>query len=248
MELNKIYNESCFDTLKKIPTDAIDIVITSPPYNMNLRIRNGEYCSRQIIKELSTKYFNFDDNLPIDEYFKFHLNIMNELLRVSNLIFYNIQIVTGSKRSIFKMIGELSDYLKEIIIWDKGNAQPSMGEKILNKRTELILVFDKSNAISRQFNKANFERGTLDDIWLIKKGKKNYEEHGAIFPEELVYKILNNFSNENDLIYDPFMGTGTTALVATKLNRNFIGSEISKEYCEISNRRIKDFKSQLNLF
>jgi len=65
MEINKIYNESCLDTLKRIPSNSIDLVITSPPYNMNLRIRNGEYCSRQIVKEFSTKYEGFDDNLPI---------------------------------------------------------------------------------------------------------------------------------------------------------------------------------------
>ena len=63
IEINKIYKESCLETLKKIPNDFIDIVITSPPYNMNLRIRNGQYCSRQIVKELTTKYQNFADNM-----------------------------------------------------------------------------------------------------------------------------------------------------------------------------------------
>ena len=102
IETNKIYNESCLETLKRIQDQSIDCVITSPPYNMNLRIRNGEYCSRQIVKELSTKYEGFDDNLPIEEYFKFHSNVLRELLRVSKVIFYNIQIVTGSKRPIFR--------------------------------------------------------------------------------------------------------------------------------------------------
>ena len=69
---------------------------------MNLRIRNGEYCSRQIVKELSTKYENFADNLDIDSYNKFHTEVVQELIRVSDLVFYNIQIVTGSKRSVLK--------------------------------------------------------------------------------------------------------------------------------------------------
>ena len=71
IEVNKIFNESCLETLKRIPDDFIQAVITSPPYNMNLRIRKGEYCSRQLVKEISTKYDGFDDNLPIDEYNKF---------------------------------------------------------------------------------------------------------------------------------------------------------------------------------
>ena len=83
IELNKIYNESCLTTLSKLEDDFIDVVITSPPYNMNLRIRKGEYCSRQIVKEISTKYEGFADNLPIEEYNKFHSDVLRELLRVS---------------------------------------------------------------------------------------------------------------------------------------------------------------------
>jgi site-specific DNA-methyltransferase (adenine-specific)/modification methylase len=239
IELNKVYNESCLETLKKMKDGSVDAVITSPPYNMNLRIRNGKYCSRQIVKELSTKYSNFDDNLPIDEYYELHLNILKELLRVSDMVFYNIQIVTGSKRAIFKIIGELSDYLKDIVIWDKGHGQPAMAERVMNRRTELVLIFDKNNAISRQFEKCNFNRGTLDDLWLIKRGKKVSSEHGAVFPEELVSTILDNFTNEGDVIYDPFMGTGSTAVVCKKLKRKFIGSEISKEYMKVINERLK---------
>lgn len=238
IELNRVYNESCIDTLSKIEDDFFDIVITSPPYNMNLRIRNGQYCSRQIVKEFSTKYENFDDNLPIDEYYHFHLKVLKELIRTSPIVFYNIQIVTGSKRAIFKIIGELSDYLKDIIIWDKGYAQPAMAQKVLNRRTELILVFDRDNGISRQFKKANFKRGTLDDLWEVKRGKKVAGSHSAVFPEELVKVILENFSNENDIVYDPFMGTGTTAYVAKKMKRNFVGSEISEQYIEIINERL----------
>jgi site-specific DNA-methyltransferase (adenine-specific) len=240
IEVDIIYNENCIETLKKMKDDSIDLVITSPPYNMNLRIRNGQYCSRQIVKEISTKYADFDDNLPIEEYYELHLSILKELLRVSKMVFYNIQIVTGSKRPIFKIIGELNENLKDIVIWDKGYAQPAMAEKVLNRRTELILIFDKENAISRQFEKANFKRGTLDDIWQIKRGKKIHSEHGAVFPEELVYTILNNFSNEGDIVYDPFMGTGSTAVVAKKMNRKFIGSEISKEYLKAANKRISE--------
>ena len=71
-------------TLGKMENDSVDLVITSPPYNMNLRIRKGEYCSRQIVKEISTKYADFDDNMPIDEYNKFHSEVLSELLRTSN--------------------------------------------------------------------------------------------------------------------------------------------------------------------
>jgi modification methylase bamHII len=245
IDINRIYNENCLDTLKRIPDNFINLVVTSPPYNMNLRIRNGKYCSRQIVKEFSTKYEGFDDNMPIEEYYAFHLKVLRELLRTSGLIFYNIQIVTGSKRAIFKIIGELSDYLKDIIVWDKGYAQPAMAERVLNRRTELILVFDAKNAISRQFEQVNFNRGTLDDIWQIKRGRKITDTHSAVFPEELVKTIIDNFSSEGDLVYDPFMGTGTTAYVAKALRRNFLGSELTEKYFEIANRRLEVFDDEL---
>lgn len=243
LQYNKIYNESCLDTMKRIPNDSVNIVITSPPYNMNLRIRKGEYCSRQIVKEISTKYEDFPDNLPIDDFYKFHSQVLRELLRISNLVFYNIQIVTGSKRAFFKIIGEFSDNLKDIIIWDKRYAQPAIGEQVLNRRSELILVFEKDYPISRQFRSATFKRGTLDDVWVIdRENKRNKEYHGATYPLKLVSTILENFSKEGDVVYDPFMGTGTTAVVAKKLGRKFIGSEISETYFQICNNRLDDIE------
>ena len=240
IELNKIYNESCLTTLSKLEDNSIDVVITSPPYNMNLRIRKGEYCSRQIVKEISTKYEGFADNLPIEEYNKFHSEVLRELLRVSNLVFYNVQIVTGSKRSIFKMIGDFSQNLKDIIIWDKGYAEPAIQEQVLNRQSELILVFEKDYPISRQFKSAVFKRGTLGDVWKIGRDRKKErgQNHGAVFPEELIKTIIENFSKKNDVIYDPFLGTGTTAVVAKKLERKYLGSELLKTYYNISKKRL----------
>jgi len=102
----------------------------------------------------------------------------------------------------------------------------------------LIIVFDNSTAINRTFYKCNFDRGTLSDVWKIARGKKISKDHGAVFPEELVQKIIENFSDEGDLIYDPFMGTGTTGNVASLHKRNYIGSEISKDYCKFAEERI----------
>jgi len=247
-DLNKIYNEDCLETLSRIPDDYIDLVITSPPYNMNLRIRNGEYTSRQIVKEFSSKYDGFDDNLPIDDFYKHHSQIIKELLRTSNLIFYVIQIVTGSKRAFFKIIGDFNENLKDIIIWDKGVAQPAMQKQVLNRQSEIILVFEKDYPISRQFRSAPFERGKLSDVWNISRGKKLNKDHGAVFPEELVEKIITNFSNKKDVVYDPFLGTGTTAFVAKKLGRNYLGSELLESYFNFAQERLDtDISEQLDL-
>ena len=237
---NHLYNESCLETMKKMPDGFINLIITSPPYNMNLRLSKGKYISRELVKEFSTKYDGFNDNLPIEEFYEFHKKALEEMLRVSGLIFYVIQIVTGSKIPFFKMIGDFHDKLKEIIVWDKCHGIPSMQHQVLNRRSELILVFENSHPKYRQFKEAPFARGTLDDIWQIKRESKRSRSsyHGAAFPEELVEKVLTNFSNEGDRVYDPFLGTGTTALVARRMNRRYVGSELLPNYLEIAENRL----------
>ena len=106
-------------------------------------------------------------------------------------------------------------------MWDKKVGQPAIGEQVMNRRTELILVFENDYPISRQFRTAPFKRGTLDDIWQITRDRSKTEKHGAVFPIKLVQTILESFSKKGDIVYDPFMGTGTTAFVAKKLNRKF---------------------------
>ena len=242
MEINKIYNENCLETMGRMPDNFVDLTVTSPPYNMKLRVQNGEYedigTSPSANADNRTKYSGFGDNLPIEDFYKLHSEIVTELLRVSKIIFYNISIVAGSKRAFFKIIGEYSDFVKEIIIWDKKQGVPAIAPGVLNRQSELIIVFDNSTAINRTFSKCNFDRGTLSDVWKIARGKKISKDHGAVFPEELVQKIIENFSDEGDLIYDPFMGTGTTGHVASLYKRNYIGSEISKNYCKVAEERI----------
>lgn len=238
MSMIKLIQGDCLEKMKDIPDGSIDMVFTSPPYNMNLRIRNGKYCSRQIVKELSTKYDGYDDNLPMEDYFDFNFRVINELLRVSDLVFYNVQFLTGNKSALFKLIGCFHDKIKEFIIWDKINAQPAIGKKVLNSRFEVILVFQNSHPESRKFDTAQFNRGTLQNLWQIKRGVKITKSHGAVFPEELVELAIKNFSTKNANILDPFMGTGTVGVVCKKLNRNFIGIELLQKYFEIAKKRI----------
>lgn len=236
----KLYNENCIDRLNQISDKSINLCFTSPPYNMNLRIRNGKYCSRQIVKELTTKYKNYPDNLPMDQYFDFNYRVIKECLRVSDIVFYNVQFLTGNKPALFKLIGEYSDFLKEFIIWDKMNAQPAIGQGVLNSQFEVILVFEDSKPESRKFESAQFERGTLNNLWRIKRGRKVSKEHGAVFPLELAEKVIENFTQEGDIVLDPFMGTGTTGLACKKLNRNFIGIEIDEDYFNFCNDLLKE--------
>jgi len=236
----QLHQGDCLEKMKSIPDGSVDMVFTSPPYNMNLRIRNGKYCSRQIIKEFTTKYENFNDNLSMDDYFTFNVSVVSELLRISDLVFYNIQFLTGNKSALYKLIGHFHDKIKEFIVWDKVNAQPAIGEKILNSRFEVILVFQNTKPESRKFDTAQFGRGTLQNLWQIKRGAKVIKSHKAMFPCELAELAIENFSVENSTVFDPFMGSGTTGVACRNLNRNFIGIELDEKYFKIAKNRIEN--------
>lgn len=245
IETNKLYNENCLDTLNKITDKSIDLVVTSPPYNMRTRIRNGKYTTREKSEHFSKKYKHFSDDLPIDEFYNFHNKVLKELLRASKIVCYNFQIVTGSKEAFFKIIGDFSKDIKDIIIWDKGSGQPAMHEMVLNSCYEIILILEDDQKAGRVIQNAKFKRGEMNNILRIGRGERIIDSHGAVYPEKLVAELILAFSNKNDLVYDPFMGSGTTAIVCNKLNRNWIGSEISSEYYKIALSRIA---SSIGLF
>jgi len=240
MEINKLYNENCLETLGKMPDKFVDLVVTSPPYNMRTRIRNGEYTTREKSEHFSKKYKHFGDDLPIDEFYSFHSDVLRELLRVAKIVCYNFQIVTGSKEAFFKIIGDFNRDIKDIIIWDKGSGQPAMHGMVLNSCYEMILILEDDKRAGRAIQNAKFNRGEMNNILRLGRGKSISNIHSAIYPEMLAGILIKAFSEEGNLIYDPFMGSGTTGIASLKLNRKWIGSEIIEEYCEIANKRIKN--------
>lgn len=211
---------------------------------MNLRIRNGKYCSRQLDKDqITNKYQGYDDNLSMEEYENLLFKLITECLRISKVSFINIQMLTGNKRALFSILGEFNKNIKEVIIWDKMHGRPAIKAKVLNSRYEFLLVLtNESDAMSREFLNAQLNRGTLDNVWEIRRGKKIDKSHGATFPEELIEKIILNFSKKGDIILDPMMGTGTTGVVSVKNDRQFIGIELLESYFKICHERMQNIK------
>jgi len=241
IEPNQILQGDCLEILQTFPDNCIDLTVTSPPYNMRTRISKGKYIKREISDGFSKKYQFFDDALPIDEFYFFHKEVIAQLLRVSKLIFYNFQVVTGSKEAYFKLMGDYAHVIKDIIIWDKGFGQPSMHEKVLNAAFEIILVMENDTLKGRVIQNAKFERGTLSNVWRIGRPNNNpYKEHGAVFPESLCNTILKNFSSEGDIVLDPFAGTGTLLIEAERMNRKWVGIEIVPEYAQLIQSRIDE--------
>jgi site-specific DNA-methyltransferase (adenine-specific) len=236
------------DCMDVIPTlGKVDIVITSPPYNMRTRIRNGKYTEKEKSEHFSKKYSDFHDAHSIDEYLEIHSKIIHDISKIASLAFVNIQIVTGSKEAWFKIIGEHFKSLKDIIVWDKGHAQPAMHPSVINRQTELILCFDFSNTAGRSFSKCRFERGKMSDLFRYNSNQTPVDGHSATFPLSLVQKIIDGWTDVGDMVLDPFMGSGTTGVACVKMQRKFIGIEISEKYFKYSCERIDTENRQCTL-
>lgn len=230
--------------LQGLKDSSVDLILTSPPYNMRLRVRNGKYTTREKASHFSKKYNHFSDDLSIDEYYKFHKNVLSECIRVSKLTLWNISIVTGSKEAVFKLIGYFNQNIRDIIIWDKGHGQPAMHDGVLNRATELIIIFSTNKKPGRYIENFNFERGTLDDIWRNKRGKST-STNSAVMNETIAGRAILSFSKKGDLICDPFAGTGTTFKAAHRYDRRCIGYEISeKQYLKTKKELDEIFKAK----
>ncbi len=237
------------EVMARYPDCHFDLAITSPPYNMKLRTNSDltGYCSRGSAKELQKKYSNFSDDLAMEDYEEFLVSVSSELLRISKISFFNIQMVTGNKPALFGFMGRMKKAIKEVIIWDKGHGAPAMNPSTLNSRYEYIIVLGDT-PITRKFSDSKFGRGELDNLWKISRGNKPDINHNAVYPMALPETILSNFSRPGQKCIDPFMGTGTTGIACHYSGVDFVGCEIDKSYFDAAAERIDRETRQIDIF
>ena len=245
IEINKIFNEGCLDTLKRIPDNFIDCIVTSPPYNksawsMNQNVNNGfKTKSRKI------KYGDFDDNLDPEEYERQQREVLTECIRVikpTGSIFYNHIDILHLHTTIHpKYVHDFP--MKQIIIWNRKNTI-KLDKSYFFPVNEYIFWMKKTNKSKPKFyrDRAFFKK----NIWDMLPESSN--KHPAPFPVLLAANCIMATTDVGDVIYDPYMGSGTTALACVKYNRNYIGSELNSEYVISAERRLNDEISQPSLF
>jgi len=247
MEINKIYNENCLDTMAKMPDCFVDLTVTSPPYD-NLRDYKGfDFDWKTIIKELYrvTKeggvvvWVVGDATIKGSETgtsFKQALHAIDCGFRLHDTMIY-------SKASQPRQNGHRYEQQFEyMFVFSKGKVkikniikEPSKNAGKVVKRT----CRDSGKDELKSSKNIVSDLKTKGNVWFYGT-KKNDTKHPAVFPKQLANDHIISWSNENDLIYDPFLGSGTTAKMALLNNRKFVGSEISKEYCEIAEKRINE--------
>ena len=256
MEVNKIYNENCLETMAKMPDCFVDLTVTSPPYD-NLRTYNG---------------YSFDFEAVAKELYRVTKQGGVVVWVVGDATIKGSETGTSFRQALY--FKEIGFNLHDTMIYGKNGSLP-LNSNRYEPIFEYMFVFSKGKPKSLNKlmepckNAGKITTGTFrgidggmkhktglgrpikdtkvkGNIWFYDVG--NYKTtkdaiamgHPAIFPEQLANDHIISWSNEGDLVYDPFMGSGTTAKMAILNKRNWIGSEISQEYCEIAEKRINE--------
>lgn len=249
-----IYNENCLETLGRLSDETIDLTVTSPPYD-DLKTYNG---------------FVFDYKPIIKELYRATKQGGVVVWIIGDATVKGNETGTSFEQALF--FKEVGFNLHDTMIWRKTNVFNFGSNNCYRQSFEYMFVFSKGTPKSINLIKdlpaksagqvlkgarkhADGRRDTVPDFVVgeFKKRDNVWDQatsnasfgHPATFPEQLVVDHIVSWSNELDLVYDPFMGSGTTAVAAIKTNRNWFGSEISDEYVDSANRRIDQVKNKV---
>ena len=243
-KLGKIYNCDCLDFMKDMEDDSVDLLVTSPPYNMGGGKSLG-YQPNSIVGQ--SFYGEYKDNKDEKEYIQWCLDVIKNGLLKSRYVFWNMQYVRSSRNCIYDIQNQFRGNLKDIFIWKKQAVSSITGSKGgLAKGWEFVFMLgenDLSTFIYNDFPKNSY----VPNIQTWYK-KESFKEHHATFPQSLPKYFIQYFCKKGDIVLDTFLGSGTTAVACENLKRQWIGIEISEKYCEIAAKRISLEASQGKLW
>jgi DNA modification methylase len=251
-----IYHADCRDILPKIPCKSIELVLTSPPYD-NLR-EYGKY--NWDFKATAQELFRvlLEGGMVVwvvgDETNKFCESLSSfrqaiyfvescGLNLLDTMIYYKKNYAPA-----YPTLKRYANQFEYMFIFSKGSPKtfnPVQKEKVRNKE-EKVAYRQRDGSLKRKTKQKGRETKDASNIWEFAVGG-NLTGHPAVFPEQLANDHIRSWSNPNNLILDPFLGSGTTAYCAKKLNRKCIGIEIEEKYCEIAARRCSQDVMRLNV-
>jgi len=247
--LDKIVLDDARNVLKKLPDNCIHLMVTSPPYNVGK---------------------DYDEDLTLGEYLDFIKEVMREVYRVlvwGGRVCFNIANL--GRRPYIPLHAYLIEIFEEIgflfrgeIIWDKGDAVTgastawgtwgSAVNPVLRDQHEYIIVLSKGTFKRERRYKVDTIKGEeflefTKSIWRFPPESAKRVGHAAPFPEELPYRCIQLFTFKGDVVLDPFVGSGTTCIVALKTGRHFLGIDIKEEYVKIAEQRINELLANKRL-
>jgi len=254
--INKAIHGDSLEILKSFPDNSVDLIFADPPYN--LQLPKGKRLKRANGTEVIPVDNNWDKFESYEDYDSFVLGWLKEcqrILKPTGTIW-----VIGMYHNIFrvgKIMQDLGIWFLNDVIWVKRDALPNLnGRRFTNNHETLIWAVKDKNCKKYTFNyeflkKMNGGKQMKDTDWLfgLCRGKERLKDENGIKahptqkPLKLIQQVLLTSSKKGDLVLDPFMGSGTTAVVAEALGRKWIGIEKDKNYIDLINKRIEEFNS-----
>ena len=248
---NKVIQGDCLEVMKEIPDGSVDMVLTSPPYD-NLRTYKGyTFNFEGIAKEL---YRVLKDGgvcvwVVADETSNFceSLSSFRQALYFNSIGFNLLDTMIYHKTTVppaYPTLRRYGNCFEYMFVLSKG--RPNTFNAIENDKIHGVKEYHSTyrqtdgSLKKRHIAKVENTKKKITNLWSYGSGGKSEFNHPAKFPEKLAEDHILSWSNEGDIILDPMAGSGTTLKMAKKNNRNYIGIEISKEYIDIINRRLKN--------
>lgn len=249
MELNKIYNEDCLNFMDKMSKNKykVDVILTSPPYNTSRVGRKDIY---------STRYDGFLDNKTEDEYIQWIIDVFkkyNNVLKKDGVVLFNISYSSENTSLMWRVISHIIEETPfttaDCITWKKKSAIPNnVSSNKLTRIVEYIFVFCRKDDIKtfkcnkkvKSINEKTKQK-YYENIFNYIESPNNdgkCEVNRATYSTDLCLKLLNIYAKQEDIVYDSFMGSGTTGVACVKYGCNYIGTEISNKQCIYAEDRI----------
>jgi site-specific DNA-methyltransferase (adenine-specific) len=245
-----IFNGACLEILKTVPDDCIDMIFADPPYFLS----NGGFTC-QAGKMVSVNKGKWDESRGIEKDLEFHFAWISECKRV--LKPEGTIWISGTYHSIYAcgyVLQATGFHILNDICWFKPNASPNLSCRFFTASHETLLWARKDKKAKHTFHYDKMKNGDFPEdklkqpnlqmrsVWSISSTKpkeKEFGKHPTQKPLDLLKRILLASTNENDIVLDPFCGSGTTGVACNCLgSRYFVGIEVEKEYCELTKKRL----------
>lgn len=231
--LNKVTAGDCIDLMGKLPTGCVDLIVTSPPYNIKNSTGNGLKCRNRgkwPQAALVNGYDGHGDSMPHNKYVEWQRRCIESMMRVlseDGAIFYNHKwrVQRGLLQDRNDIVSGFP--VRQIIIWQRAGGINFNPGYFLPTYEVIYLIAKPRFRLKKGANR-------MGDIWRIVQEQSN--GHPAPFPVELAERCIG--ATDAGVVLDPFMGSGSTAIAAERQHRSWVGFEISKEYCRMSKQRI----------
>ena len=251
LKKNTIIKGDSLKILKSLPSKSIDLIFADPPYNLQLK-ETLYRPDQSTVEAVTSDWDKFDNYISYDNFSKIWLSECKRLLKDTGCLW-----VIGSYHNILRLgtsIQNLDFWILNDIIWFKTNPMPNFRGTRFTNAHETLLWCTTSRKAKYTFNYQNLkelnEGRQMRSDWYIPicggkeriRMKNNKRAHPTQKPEALLYRIILASSKKDDLILDPFIGSGTTAVVAKKLKRNFIGIDSDPDYIKMTKERISKTK------